>query len=129
MIIPIIKQIRGTHMKSRNWGFLVILVLLTALSPTQSASAQDAVEHPDVTIGVEGLACPICAYGLEKRLRKIDAIDLISVHIKDGEVRIALKEDSQVNEEQLREAVKDAGFTLTAITFQSEDSQSDGRRE
>ena len=91
-------------------------------------NAQDVVESPDVTIQVEGLACPLCAYGLEKRLKKIDSIEAISVHLKTGEVRIKLKQGTPITEERIREAVLNAGFTLTGITYREKEAKSSGGR-
>ena len=102
----------------------VFLVLLTTMLSAGQARAQEAAENPDVTLSVEGLACPICAYGLEKRLKKIDSVDTLSIHIKDGEVRMKLKEGSSIAEEKIREAVLDAGFTLTGITYREEEAGS-----
>lgn len=95
----------------------VFLVLFTTILSAGQARAQHAVEHADVIIRVEGLACPICAYGLEKRLKKIDSVETLSVRIRDGEVRMNLKEGAAIAEEQILEAVMDAGFTLIGITY------------
>lgn len=104
-------------MKTTTRRAFVFLVLLTAALFVRPAMAQEAVEHPDVTIGVEGLACPICAYGLEKSLKKIDTVQAVSIHIKDGEVRMKLRDGAAIVEGDIRKAVVDAGFTLTTIAY------------
>jgi mercuric ion binding protein len=98
-------------------SLFVALLVTTALVP--EARAQDKVEKPDVTVEVDGLACPFCAYGLEKKLKKIDGVEALEVQIDDGQVKIKLKENAQVSEEDIREAVADAGFTVRAITWAS----------
>lgn len=104
------------------------LILLTSLIFVRQTTAQDAIAVPDVTIRIEGLACPICAYGLEKRLKRIDTVEAVSIHIRDGEVRMKLKEGATIEEGQIREAVSEAGFTLSGITYREEKAESSRRR-
>jgi cation transport ATPase len=70
---------------------------------------------PDVLLGVDGLACPFCAYGLEKKLKGLDAIAEMEVKLDDGEVLIFLKAGRTVSDAELEAAVKDAGFTVRSI--------------
>lgn len=67
-------------------------------------------------LGVDGLACPFCAFGIEKRLNKIDGVIDIEVDIGDSVVRVTLQEDKTLTEEQARQAVKEAGFTLRSYS-------------
>ena len=46
-----------------------VRVLLLAVVVVTQATAAELV-----TIKVEGLACPFCAYGIEKHLKKLDAV-------------------------------------------------------
>lgn len=94
---------------------LVALLVATGLAP--GAQAQDTVEMPDVTVEVDGLACPFCAYGIEKKLLKIDGVAALEVQIDDGQIQMKLDEDAEVTEEQIREAVAEAGFTVRKITW------------
>ena len=119
---------RVEKVKSTPQYPFVFLVLLSMIMLARPVNAQDVVESPDVTIQVEGLACPLCAYGLEKRLKKIDSIEAISVHLKTGEVRIKLKQGTPITEERIRKAVLDAGFTLTGITYREKEAKSSGGR-
>lgn len=107
---------------------LVFLLLLTSMLLVRQATAQDVVETPDITVHIEGLACPICAYGLEKRLKKIETVEAISIHIKDGVVRIKLKEDATITEEKIRKAVSEAGFTVSEIEYREKIAGSDEHR-
>ena len=84
---------------------------------------------PTYRIQVDGLACPFCAYGLEKRLRKIDGVKEIKTDISAGAVTVKMEEGKTLGKEQARKAVKKAGFTLGGfeeITPREEGSR-DGR--
>lgn len=66
-------------------------------------------------IGVNGLACPFCAYGIEKRLNVIDGVEKISVDIEAGEVIVSMAEGKRLSEAQAQEKVEEAGFTLNSF--------------
>jgi mercuric ion binding protein len=68
-----------------------------------------------VTLTVDGMSCPFCAYGLEKRLREIAAVDTLVVRVSDGLVQIRAKEGQELQDAELHEAVKRAGFSLREI--------------
>lgn len=70
-----------------------------------------------VKIEVKGLSCPFCAYGLEKKLKEIEGATDVEIDIKEGLAMFRIAENKQPEEEQLRKAVKDAGFTPEAITI------------
>ncbi len=69
-----------------------------------------------VTLRVDGMSCPFCAYGLEKRLREIPAVDTLVIRVSDGLVQIRVKEGQELDDAALENAVKRAGFTLREIS-------------
>ncbi len=95
---------------------LVIVLTLAALL-ANPASAQDKIDNPDITVEVKGLACPFCAYGLEQKLKKLDGVEALKVHLDDGLVVIKLEKGAELDEKQIRDAVLDAGFTVTEIRY------------
>jgi copper chaperone CopZ len=103
-------------LQTRIVSLFVILIIAVVLSP--HARAQKVIENPDVTIAVDGLACPFCAYGLEKKLKKVDGIEDLAVQMDEGQVQIKVREGADVTEKQIRDAVVDAGFTVTQIRFE-----------
>jgi len=70
-----------------------------------------------VEVRVDGLSCPFCAYGLEKKLKKIDGIKDLKIDIKKGLVTFSLIEGKSVDEKTIEKIVKDAGFTAKEIKF------------
>ncbi len=82
----------------------------------QAIEATDAVlKGASVTLKVDGMVCPFCAYGLEKRLRQLPALDETLIQVSDGLVQIRVKEGEQLTDEAVEDAVKRAGFTLREI--------------
>jgi len=90
----------------------ITIVALTLLLWVVAAKAQTAV----YALEVDGLACPFCAYGIEKKLSAIDGVEKIDVDIKSGQVVVTLADGASLSEDRARRAVKDAGFTLRAFT-------------
>lgn len=63
-------------------------------------------------LSVDGLACPFCAYGIEKQLRRIEGVQTVDVDLKQGQVIVTTAEGHVLTEAQARRAAEDAGFTL-----------------
>jgi copper chaperone CopZ len=61
---------------------------------------------------VDGLACPFCAYGVEKKLAAVKGVEKVDVDIKSGTVLVTVADSAAFGEATARAAVKDAGFTL-----------------
>ena len=64
---------------------------------------------------VDGLACPFCAYGIEKQLSSVDGVQSVDVDIKAGEVIVTMADGVTLDETEARRAVKDAGFDLRSF--------------
>lgn len=88
--------------------YLTFAAALTFLSVSLSAQ----VATPLYTFQVDGLACPFCAYGIEKQLNAIDGVAAVAIDIKTGTVRITLRAGATLDEMTAGKAVKAAGFTM-----------------
>lgn len=67
------------------------------------------------TVAVDGMACPFCAYGVEKRLRKVDSVGSVSISTRDGEATLRARNGASIAVEQVPSAVRKAGFTPGVI--------------
>ncbi len=76
-----------------------------------AVSAQET-SQPTYTIQVDGMACPYCAYGLEKSLTKISGIESIETDIDTGIVTITMAAEATLHPVAATQAVEDAGFAL-----------------
>lgn len=72
------------------------------------------------TVGVDGMACPFCAYGIEKKLKALDGVEALDIHIKKGTVDVHLKEGGVVRPDDLETAIKEAGFGIRNLHVQGE---------
>lgn len=104
----------------------VALALFSFILVTTSAAEETGSIH--VFIKVEGLSCPFCVQGLEKHLKKLDAVKGVSTSLKNGEAILDLKPGHTVGEKEVREAVKKAGFTAGQIRFEAKPTLGGGEK-
>jgi copper chaperone CopZ len=97
----------------------LILGMLFTLSVADQAHAQKQIKNPDIVISVDGLACPFCAYGLEKKVKKLEGVTGIYISIDEGRMDLKLKQGATLSEEQIKKAVDDAGFTVRRIEYKN----------
>jgi mercuric ion binding protein len=90
----------------RIWRQTFLIVSLFLMSPATIAAQQAYRLH------VDGLACPFCAYGIEKKLTAIKNVQKVGVEIATGTVTVTMAEGASLDEAMAKQAVKDAGFTL-----------------
>ena len=64
---------------------------------------------------VDGLACPYCAYGIEKKLGKIDGVEKIDVDLNNGLVTVNVAEGVTLTDAQMAKLFTDAGFTFRSM--------------
>lgn len=82
----------------------VFLVVATGPSPTIAQNRQETestVESPDATVYVDGMACPFCAYGIEKKLKNLGSIQKMEVQLEEGRVLLAFKEGESATKEDI----------------------------
>ncbi len=93
---------------------LIILFVLYCNSIVYAAGTE-------YQLGVDGVACPFCVYGIEKQLSKLEGIERIETDIQKSLVILIMENDSTLSEAAISDAVIKAGFSLRSFT-QSEGS-------
>jgi copper chaperone CopZ len=92
---------------------LSTLMLLTLALPAWSTEFR-------YVLRVDGLACPYCVYGIEKKIKALDGVEKASVEIRlnDGVLAFEASTDRPIDEATLKQLVNDAGFTLRGLKTQ-----------
>ncbi len=85
----------------------IITVCLLSLTPLTLASAQ----IDSATMIVDGMTCPFCIYGIEKKLKSVDVIKNAEANLRSATVDLTFKENAVINIKDLDKAVDDSGFT------------------
>lgn len=89
-------------MAKRPWVALVVGALLAGPVAGQVVRA---------TVEVQGMSCPFCAFGVEKRLRKVDGVSAIAVAMNESLATLEAGEGKSIDLSGIPEAVRKAGFT------------------
>ncbi len=66
---------------------LRVVLLLGFLLSAAMAAAEEGTLY---TLQADGLACPFCAYGIEKQLYRIDGVASVSTDVNRGTVIITM---------------------------------------
>ncbi len=89
----------------------LLLSLLFGIMVAQAAHA--AGTHYEMR--VDGLACPYCAFGIEKKLNAVDGVSNIKIDLNKGLVSVDMKEGGTITDEQMKKLFDDAGFTYRSM--------------
>lgn len=92
----------------------VLGVLLAALLTGYLLSGQNTVAGGGAVyiLQADGLACPFCAYGIEKQLTRFDGVESAETDIESGTVVVTMSPGATLTEAAAKRAVEAAGFTL-----------------
>ncbi len=97
---------------------LLVALMLGFLIPLSATGAEDQAVY---TLQADGLACPFCAYGIEKQLARIDGVKSVETDVKSGTVIITMKPGATLHEADANRAVEAAGFSMG--DFRKEDDE------
>ncbi len=95
------------------------LVLLPHDLQAQHSDSSTNTSTTYIRMEVLGLACPFCAYGLEKDLRQSLGARDVHITLQKGLVYLTVPSDQTPSEEQLKDIVRQAGFTPGEIRYSS----------
>lgn len=89
-----------------------MLLAITVNSAALAAGTQ-------YTMRADGLACPYCAYGVEKKLNEIEGVQQIEIDLNAGVVTVTVAEGVELTEPQMKKLFNDAGFTYRGMEKKS----------
>ncbi|WP_027492041.1 heavy metal-associated domain-containing protein [Rhodanobacter sp. OR444] len=100
---------------------LGLAMAMGAVFPAQAATlaqAQQAWPADAYVVRVDGLACPFCAYGIEKQFSHLPGVTTTDVNLANGVVVVHVKPGTHFDQAQINKTVQQAGFTLKAVMSQ-----------
>lgn len=102
-----LRGVKGADMNFNAFVFRVMLALALVVMVMDARAASLTYR-----LHVDGLSCPFCTYGIEKKLGGIEGVVSLDTSIKDGTVTVVMKDGVSLSETTARQAVKAAGFSL-----------------
>lgn len=101
---------------------LVCALALTVITllplPAWAAQAPEGGSKQAV-VTVQGMQCPFCAYGIKKHLAKLPGAKKVDVELAKNQAIVTFALDAKVDDAQVRQAVRKAGFTAGTIEWRS----------
>lgn len=92
----------------------ILIGLMMLLIGTQAFG--QILDH--VTMRVEGLGCPFCAYGLEKKLMELESVQNFKIDLSTGKVDFEFPSLEHITLEEAKAQVVAAGYTPKAIQIE-----------
>lgn len=89
----------------KNISYILILMIGFSIS-AQNTNGRDLIE-----VQVDGLGCPFCAYGLEKKFKEFKGIKDIAIDIETGDFSFTYPTDKKLGLKKVMEQVVKAGYT------------------
>jgi mercuric ion binding protein len=90
----------------KTFKTLFLAALLAATSTVSAAT---------IEMDVNGLVCAFCAQGIEKTLREFPATTDVYVSLENRIVAIELADGADIDDDTIRTAITEAGYTVVAI--------------
>jgi copper chaperone CopZ len=101
--------------KSMYVTFLLVFLFI----PWNGNYSLYATETQDqqVVVHIDGLSCPFCAFGVEKKLKKLEGLKDIKIKMNEGQALLTFEAGVKIDVEAIKEAVKESGFTAREIVL------------
>lgn len=97
---------------SLSLGLIVVTPAFAATAPAGGVTAT----HPNAyVLQVDGLACPFCAFGIEKEFSRQPGVTNTNVNLANGVLIVTVKPGTRFTDAQLKQVVHAAGFVLKAV--------------
>ncbi|MEO8664309.1 MAG: heavy-metal-associated domain-containing protein [Ignavibacteria bacterium] len=94
---------------------LILIILTIFLGLSGSSNAQVT----QLTIGVDGFTCSLCAKGVEAQFKSLDFVKSVKTDLKNTLFILSLKSNQPINVSQIRDAVDDGGFSVRDIKIEA----------
>lgn len=93
----------------------IILALLILVISNKYSNSQVT----QLTIGVDGFTCSLCAKGVEAQFKALDFVKSVKTDLKNTLFVLTFKSKQEINVSQIREAVYDGGFSVRDIKIEA----------
>jgi mercuric ion binding protein len=85
------------------------------LALTRPALGQAPAAGDSLRLKVDGMVCSLCAYGMERRLKKLHEVEQVKVELDSGLVVVVLEPGATLCDSTLSQEVGKAGFALRGV--------------
>lgn len=99
----------------KTYTFIFITLLFFCIPKPNALYAQQKGDTDQYTIKVDGLGCPFCAYGLEKKFKEFKEIKDIAIVMETGEFTFTYPASDPLSIATVAAQVEKAGYTPVMV--------------
>ncbi len=97
-------------------NIIIIFLSIFLFGMNQSLNAQSK-NMDAVTVQVDGLGCPFCAYGLEKKFKELKGIKKVKIEMETGIMDFEFPTEQQLSISKVEQQVEKAGYTPVSVVI------------
>lgn len=97
-----------------NKLIVIIASLVLSLISVESTQAQKS-DRDQFEVQVDGLGCPFCAYGLEKKFKDFKGIKNVRIDMETGDFRFTYPAEKVLTLTDVDHKVEEAGYTAIKL--------------
>ncbi len=99
----------------------IIATVVIAMMTVMGANAQKTMDK--YMVQVDGLGCPFCAYGLEKKFKEFKGIKEVKIDIETGDFSFSYPSEKALSLESVEKQVEKAGYTPITTKIERADGK------
>ena len=103
--------------KSKIVSLILIAMLFFSVAITHAQSKDKQKERVYIKAEIKGMACPYCAFGMEKKLKEISGVENVEIELKEGLAYISTLKKQKPSKESIQNIILNAGFTVGKIFY------------
>jgi len=96
----------------------IIVIIISVYNVNAQSKTID-----EFTVQVDGLGCPFCAYGLEKKFKELKGIKKVTIEMETGIMNFSYPAEKELSVEQVEQQVEKAGYTPVSVSVTRADGQ------
>lgn len=93
------------------------ILAFLALSHGAWSAGPEPGAFRQAVVAVNGMSCSFCAYVVKKHLSALPGVKSVQVELARGEAIVEVEPWGRLTDEQIRKAVREAGFTPGKIEW------------
>jgi len=110
-------------MKIINVFITIVLLSFATTSLLAQKNIKNDKNNPkdEVSVQVDGLGCPFCAYGLEKKMKELKGVKAFKIEMESGLTSFTYPTEHNISIEEVKYQVIKAGYTPMALSIKRAD--------
>jgi len=107
----------------------IVFATLMLLGFSSAEMTAQKADRDQFEVQVDGLGCPFCAYGLEKKVKKLKGVKKLTIDMETGLLGFTYPTEKALSVEAIQDQVSDAGYTPISVKITRADGTVEKSKE